>query len=493
MTRTIRCIATAATAGLLALAGAGLAAVPAYAAARPASRVAALPGGSCSGFLNGQSQPINVPIRCTVSYFSPALNPNITSTETGSITLTNTTKAPEHVLAMSPFAMNPGKPGGARVTTNIPAAGVELPAGHSATLLVRTTLWAPWWNQTGHAESNIPSSPLVTNPLPPQFSVTSPAWAGVDRVDPYYLFPVVGTPPPPPYGVAVSVNPPRPVTGRPAVITARDSGSRPEVIEVCTAGGHPLAAGVHQPGTALVHAVVSGQPGTVRYLVHAGPRFGCGGAGANRSLPITWTGDPYTGASAPVLAVVSNPHPLTTVADPIWGINTSASAGWVTLCDGSFALAAGWREPGGAVVHAVGDGSGGPGLQSGLSADLGPHPGCGNPSASAPISIDWASSFIGGGLDHALALLPGETTASTGSPVAVWVLAERPEWLSLCTVVGIGTHLLASGYHAAGTVLEYPAVAAGAGTQDYIALAAARRCYDPAVPSATPARITWTG
>jgi hypothetical protein len=248
--------------------------------------------------------------------------------------------------------------------------------------------------------------------------------------------------------------------GVPDRITVTNNSPKPEWFELCQ-GVHPVAAGMHAPGTSLVHAVVEAYPGPVTWTAYvgAGPA-GCastviaGPAASryleNQAIHIDWTGQPApivpTDPAPAIVANATNPGPSTSTVDPIYVSNTSGHPEWLDVCAGGRAVSAGFHQPGTSLVY---------GARSARAGTVTYSAYVGTPNCSGtpvPVSVDWAAGSETAAPSQLFADAAVYTpTVGTDDPVYAINTSGAGQWMTMC----LAGHPLASGYHPAGGYLEH--------------------------------------
>jgi len=493
MTRS-RIIAAAASA-LLGLAGLTGLSTPAHAADRP--NATTYPSSPCWGRIGDTIHPASpFPVSCTDAIFSAPWYPAARSqTQRGELTVTDHAGYAVHLDPTSPSQANIGgtSAGGSTERLLIPASGLTIPAHHSATVAVTVTAYGPY-----QAEINPPGAdgaPVATTSISVPVDVSGPWGPTPDQLFAVANYPVAAGYPPgyagPRYAVSATVG--AHSAGQPATIRVTNTSAIGEHLVLCNLagaagtinpGGHPIAGGIRGPGGAIVHAVSDPHValgGTLHLAAYASPSWGCDGI--EQPLAVTW---PARAAvrlppgAAQVGLAASNPDPGRGQSVELAATNIDPNAGnsWLTICRDGRAISSGARRPATSLVtHAVGTGAVTYTAHEGTPAD------CSTPTL-ATTTVTWQAggpaSYV-----HRMAVEPSVTVAPAGVPVPIDVVALQPGWLSLCS----GQHLLASGWHPAGGVLEHAVL--GSGTQSWTATAAARSCGGPLVQGASVV-ITWT-
>jgi len=455
----LRKISAAAATTLLAatgLTGLGVvAATPAHAAsARPAD--AGLYQASCyDAEINGQTDPA-YPIACTAPAFpSPWSDTAGKHTQSAVITLRNTSGV---TVGLTPhnYSGNVGKPGGIVNDVSVPVR--SLPPGASEQVVWTLTLYGPFQvYPTGTDGAPFPSTSQgagidISGPWGPNADV---GW-GAD-------YPVAGAPAPVSYSLTASASTTSLPTGSGSTITVANTGNADEHLTLCSAG-RPIAAGIHGPGSSLVHTVVESTAGTRTFTAYAGASFAC--SGTSKTVSIDWTGNAptptpvHTSGLSPVGVAGSIAEPAG-FPDPLFVANTEAKGGpaeWLTMCINGRPVASGKRGPGGVVAHAVDAPTVGAKLT--VDAFAGSNPAiCGGPEQSFTIEGLTERPSIPSTAIH---LFSAATSVPAGTTVPTWTAdtASGPTWVTLCKA---GTPVASAWLHP-GQAMPHDVVANGGST-----------------------------
>ncbi|MDA8063191.1 MAG: hypothetical protein M0T80_12325, partial [Actinomycetota bacterium] len=330
---------------LLAVAGLGLAAAPAQAAA-------VMYPGACNGGIGG-TLATNFPVSCTNPTFGvwDALGSQV---HHGEVVVHNHASYAVRVIAFGDSSLQGSAPGDLNTYVEVPAGGVVIPPGDLVQIPIKAAFVGPFTSAIRPAGHGIP---IPTVRIRFRFRVATPA--GQDLVAggaDYQVYPNryppgshVAT-----YGVAPQASRSFLPAGQASVVTARNTASVPEHITLCD-GSRKLAAGIHPPGSSLVHPVTFPTAGARTLTAYASNVYAC--SGTSSTVTVTWTAQlrvPVPPNASPVALTAVNPSPAAHASDTLVAVNTNPNAGeWMTICQASRALGSGWRPPGGAVEHAV--------------------------------------------------------------------------------------------------------------------------------------------
>lgn len=487
-------ILAAAAAGMLGLAGLTGLAPPAHAADRPS---VAMYESSCFAKIGDTNPPNYGPVSCTNAPFPAPWYPAArVQTQQGAVTFTNHAGYAVRLMPTLNGRANIGGTAAGAITERllVPASGLVIPGHHSATVGLVETLYGPYDGDLYPAGDG---APVQTAGVGWSTDIYGPWGTLPDQIGGGAQYPIAGGYPPgysgPRYAVTATVGAHSP--GQPAVIRVVNTSSIGAHLVLCavppmpagTSGTppqqHPIAGGIRGPGGAIVHAV--GDPhvslgGSLHLAAYASPSWGCDGI--EQPLTVTWparTAVQLPPGAAQVGLAASNPDPGRGQSVELAATNVDPNSGnsWLTICRNGRAISSGARRPATSLItHAVGAGAVTYTAHEGSPAD------CGSPTL-ATTTVTWQAggpaSYV-----HRMAVEPSVTVAPAGVPAPINVVALQAGWLSLCS----GQHLLASGWHPAGGVLEHSVV--GSGTQSWTATAAARSCGGPLVQS-QPVTITW--
>jgi len=426
-----RRISAAAATTLLAAGGltglGAIAATPAHAAsARPAD--ASMYQASCNDAeINGQSRN-TFPIACTAPAFAnPWSDTAGKHTQSAVVTIRNTSNVTVGLTSRD-YSGDVGKPGGIVNDVSIPVS--ELPPGESEQVVWTLTLYGPF--KTYPVGTN--GTPFPSAYLSAGLDISGP-WGPYAGVGWGAYYPVTDTPAPASYSLTASASPASPQTGSGSTITVANRGSTSEHLTLCAAG-KAIAAGIHAPGTSLVHTVVESTAGSRTFTAYAGASFAC--SGDSKSVTIDWTGTTptptpvHTNGLSPVGVVGSIAEPAG-FPEPIFVANTEAKGGpaeWLTMCVNGRPVASGLRAPGGVVAHAVDA----PAVGAKLTVDAfsGSNPAvCGGPEQSFVIEGLTERPTIPATAIH---LFSAATSVPAGTVVPTWTAdtASGPTWVTLC-------------------------------------------------------------
>ncbi len=282
--------------------------------------------------------------------------------------------------------------------------------------------------------------------------------------------------------------------GVPDKITVTNNSPKPEWFELCQ-GVHPVAAGMHAPGTSLVHSVVEDSPGTTTWTAWVGTgAHGCTFESnvlpvnaylETQAIHIDWTGQPVqpaptvpTDPAPALIANATNPGPSTSTVDPIYVTDTSGHPEWLDVCAGGRAVSAGFHQPGTSLVY---------GARSTRAGTVTYSAYVGTPLCSGtpvPVSVDWAAGSTTS-FDHQLFADAAVYTPTVGTDDPVFAIntSGHGQWMTMCS----GLTPLASGYHPAGGYLEHAVSAylSSPGQDSYTAVVGRDSCNSSQSQSST--------
>ena len=268
--------------------------------------------------------------------------------------------------------------------------------------------------------------------------------------------------------------------GVPDTITVRNNGSNTEWFELCQ-GVHPVAAGMHKPGTSLVHSVVEAYPQATTFTAWVGAKpSGCSPAAGysagtsayleSQAIHIDWTGQPApivpTDPAPALVANAVNPGPSISSVDPIYVTDTSGHAEWLEVCAGGRAVSAGFHAPGTSLVYGARSARAG-------TVTYSAYPGLGCPGTPVQVPVNWQAGAETAAPNQIFADAAVYTpTVGTDDPAYAINTSGAGEWMTLCS----GLTPLASGYHPAGGYVEHAVSAATPGQYGYSAIIGRDTC-----------------
>lgn len=495
-------ILAAATAGLLGLAGLTGLAPPAHAAERPS--VAGY-SPTCRGRIGDTLTPAgSYPISCTAASIGTPLYPlarvqkigaevTITNRSSGTVLLSGTTGNGEQESAA---------PGDESERLSIPAGGVRIPPGRTATVPLQVVMYGP---SSGTVQPAGDGAPMPTETVGWQAYVFGPWGALPDHLIGSGQYPIAGGYPPgytgPRYAVAGSAT--HPGADQPAVLTARNTSGSGEHLTICamppppTGGSTPtpgraIAGGVRGPGGAISHTVTDphlGLAATVRYEAFGSPAWGCNGVGV--PIAVHWpaaqiVAPPPGGRHEQLFVSRTEAPPGQPIVVEAVNTDSAAIAGNdMELCVDGRPIAYGAPLPGDSLVSVLRHPTG----AETITIGNGPSGYCGGP-VRASTTVSWGSTPS---TQRVISVMPASLgPIPVGDQDQIYIPVSRPTWVSMC----VDGRLVASGFHRPGTGLAHSITAPGnrAGTESITATTArdSATCSVSGAQQGSSATITWT-